>query len=315
MRRLLISGVGLLSALMVLEPALAADQPAQPKRERAAPQRSAPQRSAPQQSSQQGSQQSSNWSGGQLGGSNGVSSVSNNFAEPGAFVCPSAFAFGSTCFENLLVFSGHKSSYTIGPFVGWRWQVGKSPVGGPVVIGIEADWSWKKAETSGFLGATNCFGVGCSLLRTDAKTGSLKQSWDASIRGRLGVLVTPWTLVYGTGGVAFEEVTGSFAYNGVILSCATPSPCVPSGTSASALANWSDTRVGGTGGAGVETEVWRGVKARIEYRYTDFGSQTKTFPVATICGTAFGCNTPSGLVSISTRESFHTVRVGLGVDF
>jgi hypothetical protein len=43
--------------------------------------------------------------------------------------------------------------------------------------------------------------------------------------------------------------------------------------------------------------------------------RTKTFPVATICGTAFGCNTPSGLVSISTRESFHTVRVGLGVDF
>src|SRR5262249_37345733 len=126
--------------------------------------------------------------------------------------------------------------------------------------------------------ANNCFSAGCALLRTDAKSGSIKQTWDASIRGRVGVLVTAWTLVYGTGGGACEEVTGSFAYNGVILSCASPSPCVPSGTSASALANWSDTRVGGTGGAGVETEVWRGMKARIEYRYTDFGSQTKTFP-------------------------------------
>jgi outer membrane immunogenic protein len=315
MKRLLISGVGLLSALMVLEPALAADVQVQPKRERQA-QRPAQQRAPAQQ---QASQQSSNWSGGQLGGSNGVSSVSNNFAEPGAYVCPSGFPLGVSCFENLLSFSGHKTSYTIGPFVGWRWQVGKSPYGGPVVLGVEADWSWKNAETSGFLTAATCFGVGCPLVRTDGKTGSLKQTWDASIRGRVGYLVTPFTMVYGTGGVAFGEVKGSFSYNGVILSCTT-SGCVPSGTSASALANWSDTRVGGTGGAGIETDLgawgfWRGVKARVEYRYTDFGSQTKTFPVATICGSAFGCNNPSGLVSIGTREFFHTVRVGLGVDF
>ncbi len=322
MKRLLISGVAVLSALVVLEPALAADQPAQPKRERAAPQRAAPQRAAPQQTASQ----SSNWSGGQLGGSNGVSSVSNNFVEPGAFVCPGGFPFGVSCFENPLVFSGHPSSYTIGPFVGWRWQVGKSPVGGPVVLGVEADWSWKKAETSGFLGAKTCFDVLCTLFRTDAKSGSLKQSWDASIRGRVGVLVTPWTLVYGTGGVAFGEITTSFAYNGVIFSCAAAStvavsispvvsPCAPSGTSASAFGNSSNTRVGGTGGAGVETEVWRGVKARVEYRYTDFGSETKNFAVTTVCGTAVGCSNPSGLVTIRLRESFHTVRVGLGFDF
>ena len=31
--------------------------------------------------------------------------------------------------------------------------------------------------------------------------------------GRLGFLVTPWVLVYGTGGVAFGSVSGSFSYS------------------------------------------------------------------------------------------------------
>ena len=39
-----------------------------------------------------------------------------------------------------------------------------------------------------------------------------QQSWDASVRGRAGFLVTPWTLAYGTVGVAFGSVGGSFSY-------------------------------------------------------------------------------------------------------
>ena len=35
-----------------------------------------------------------------------------------------------------------------------------------------------------------------SFLRTDQFSGSIKQGWDYSIRGRLGTLVTPWSLLY-----------------------------------------------------------------------------------------------------------------------
>src|SRR4029077_13534651 len=87
-------------------------------------------------------QQGANGNGGQLGGSNGASSVKNNFVDPGAFICPSGSTFGSNCFETPFQFSGHKTSYTIGPFVGWRWVVGKG-VTGNVVVGVEADWSYK----------------------------------------------------------------------------------------------------------------------------------------------------------------------------
>jgi outer membrane immunogenic protein len=75
----------------------------------------------------------------------------------------------------------------------------------------------------------------------------------------------------------------------------------------------SDVRAGGTVGGGIETEVWAGWKARLEYRYTDFGSYTKTVPVITVCNG--GCSFPSSSASIRLRESFQTVRIGLGFDF
>ena len=63
MNKVLVSSIALLSALAVFDAAKADEPPAKPKRERAA---AAPARAAPAQ------QQASNWSGGQVGGSNGV---------------------------------------------------------------------------------------------------------------------------------------------------------------------------------------------------------------------------------------------------
>ena len=34
----------------------------------------------------------------------------------------------------------------------------------------------------------------------------MKEGWDAGLRGRLGYLVTPWIMVFGTGGVAWQRV-------------------------------------------------------------------------------------------------------------
>ena len=135
MNKALISCISLLSALVVFESAKADEDVVKPRRERAAaPARVAPQRAAPTQTS--------NWSGGQVGGSNGVSSVNNNFVEPGAFICPFGSSFGSNCFETPFQFSGHKAAYTIGPFVGYRVQLGAW------VVGLEGDWSYKNSETS-----------------------------------------------------------------------------------------------------------------------------------------------------------------------
>jgi outer membrane immunogenic protein len=164
---------------------------------------------------------------------------------------------------------------------------------------------------------------GDTSLRTDQFFGSVKQKSDYSIRGRVGTLVTPWSLLYATGGVAFSEISGSFAYAGSLCEgVASPaSPCTPSLSTATATTafTWSDTRTGYTVGAGWETEIFSGWKARLEYRYTDFGTYTKTFGLNTSCtggsAPASSCAaSPSSSVSINLNESFHTVRVGLAFD-
>src|SRR3954453_17665049 len=248
MNKVLVSSLALLSALAVFDVAKADEPPAKPKRERAA---AAPARAAPAQ------QQASNWSGGQVGGSNGVSSVNNGFVEPGAYVCPFGSSIGSNCFETPFSFSGHKAAYTIGPFVGYRVQWGNW------VVGIEGDWSYKNAESSLSQSSPAAIAVtGSNYVRTDQFSGSVKQKSDSSIRARVGTLVTPWSLLYVTGGVAFAEISGSFAYAGSLYFCpgsSSAAACVSSSTSPVATATtavtWSDTRVGSTVGAGWETEI------------------------------------------------------------
>src|SRR3954465_1762151 len=246
MNKVLVSSLALLSALAVFDAAKADEPPAKPKRERAAV---APARAAPAQ------QEASNWTGGQGGGSNGVSSVNNGFVEPGAYVCPFGSSLGSNCFETPFSFSGHKAAYTIGPFVGYRVQWGNW------VVGIEGDWSFKNSETSLSQSSPAAISVtGSNYVRTDQFSGSVKQKSDSSIRARVGTLVTPWSLLYVTGGVAFGETSGSFAYSGSLFLCpggSSGATCVtPSSTSvatATTAVTWSDTRVGSTVGAGWET--------------------------------------------------------------
>ncbi len=192
------------------------------------------------------------------------------------------------------------------------------------VVGVEGDINWQKGETS-YAQNTPPPWLGYELF-----TGSQKQGADGSIRGRLGYLVTPWTLLYATGGLAIGQISGSFSYAGCQLStCATtfrstlshssftPDFFSPTtfrhSTNVAGAACWSDTRVGGTVGAGVETQLWAGVKGRIEYRYTDYGKISKDVPLTTnnsFCGSSCG-----SVAHIDTRAFNQRLTVGLGFDF
>jgi outer membrane immunogenic protein len=254
----------------------------------------------PQQAPQAQPEPSTNWNGPQAGLSNGLSIGANNLVQRGAYICGALETFGGNCFETPTTFGAHQMSYTVGPFLGWRWQSER------YVSGIEADWSWKRAgSSSAFFVPSECYAGPGAFCRSDAKSGSVAQNWDSSFRARYGFLVIPSTLLYATGGLALSEISGAFCFNARITSG--PS----AGGVAIANASWNELRAGGTIGAGIETEVWSGWKARIEYRYTDFGTYTKTVPVSSLCGS---CVSQSRLVNIDLRESFHTVRIGLGFD-
>jgi outer membrane immunogenic protein len=102
-----------------------------------------------------------------------------------------------------------------------------------------------------------------------------KAGWNGSVRGRVGYDLNPF-LIYGTAGVALQDNK---------LSDATSSD--------------SNTAVGYTVGAGAEAMVTNNITARVEYRYTDFGSKDY--------------NLDSG--SFSKGYDDHSVKLGIGVKF
>ena len=108
--------------------------------------------------------------------------------------------------------------------------------------------------------------------RAKSFSGSVKQGWDSSFRLRAGVLITPFTLAYVTGGLAVGEVSGSFSYLGTLI---TASGSTIANTSVNA--SWNETRVGGTVGGGLEQALGPFIKARVEYRYTTSGSTRNLF--------------------------------------
>ena len=292
------------------------------------------QRAPLRRTSQQPPVQLANWSGTQAGGFGGGSFMPQNFAEPGANQFfrgapggpPVLLGFGPLTSplsdpETPFSFSGNPFSPTLGLFLGYNQQSGS------VVYGLEADVAWKNGVTSRTLVTMQdaIYASGDTAQRTETFTGSIGQNWDFSLRPRMGFLVTPVMLLYATGGLAFGEVIGSFSYSANTLYCTNSLPCPPFEIvgidTTNGAASWRDIRLGGTGGGGIEQQIGPGLKARLEYRYTDFGSFSKDVALArsTTTGTPpFGIgspNTGSTNAHIEMHAAFHTVTFGLSMNY
>jgi outer membrane immunogenic protein len=79
---------------------------------------------------------------------------------------------------------------------------------------------------------------------------SVENDWNGTLRGRLGYAIDRF-MIYGTGGLAVGNVEAS----------------IPGDSD-------SNTAVGWTAGAGVETAFTDNIFGRLEYRYTDLGSDS-----------------------------------------
>ncbi len=287
MKKNLFSIAFVFGAAMAAVPAIADEAPPV-KHVRAAPRQAAPTRAEPAQAQP-------SWTGSQVGGQGGSSSVAQGFAEPGAYLFPPICGFASECTETPFSFNGNKTGATGGGFLGYRIQFGS------IVAGIEGDVNAKSVSSS-------YAAYGANDFRAESFNGTVKQGADGSIRGRLGFLVTPWTLVYGTGGVAFGSVSGSFSYAAhEIDGCIVCSSTVGGGS-------WSTTRTGATGGGGVETLIFPSWTLRLEYRYTDLGRFSENVGLRTFCppGT---CSSPSSNALINLHPTSQAVRLGVGYNF
>lgn len=130
-------------------------------------------------------------------------------------------------------------------------------------------------------------------------------------RGRVGYLVTPTLLAFGTGGVAYGGIKQQTAISWVCTSvgngCAASNVFSGGGTV-------SETRFGWTVGAGVEWMAWQNWSLKAEYLYYDLGTVSNNFDsVRTTPG--FG-NGISNVASQSTTQfNGNIVRLGVNLHF
>jgi outer membrane immunogenic protein len=145
---------------------------------------------------------------------------------------------------------------TGGAQLGYNWQIGS------LVTGLEAD-----IQGSSIKGSARGTSILVSTGAPDPGGGILsepKLSWFGTVRGRLGLTVTPDLLLYGTGGLAYGHVDASansqFFDTGILQS--------------EFPASVSKTKVGWTAGAGAEWMLARNWSAKLEYLYVDLGSES-----------------------------------------
>jgi outer membrane immunogenic protein len=194
-----------------------------------------------------------------------------------------------------------------GGYAGYNWQFAPQ-----WVTGIEGDIAWadKTATAAGIPGcalpvASSC--AGSAGLSANPGPGvdssSVTMGWDASLRARFGFLVTPRTLLYSTGGVAWQEMQAS-----ATCQHSTPDPiCFNVASNAFSTATNSTVRTGWTVGGGVEAAVYGNWLARAEYRFADFGTWNNTFDLS-VPGA-------SDVVHANLKAVTHTATVGLAYKF
>ena len=123
-----------------------------------------------------------------------------------------------------------------------------------LVLGIEGDVDFGRVSD----GFSTAFG-----LIYDAR-----KNWEASVRGRLGVTPVDRLLLYVTGGVAFTELKYHWE--------TPPLFGIPPADASISTTGW-------TAGGGAEVALTNYLTARVEYRYSDFGTTRFDWPAIGGC--------------------------------
>lgn len=184
------------------------------------------------------------------------------------------------------------SSARLGLYGGYNWRIQQM-----WVVGLEADLAWanNKASTSG---------VPNAVATSDSV--QVKDNWDGGLRGRLGYLITPTTLVYSTGGVSWMQSQASFTCSGIVAT----TWCTGTNNTSSRTDSVSKTVAGWTLGVGLEAVVMSNWLLRGEYRYTSYAGYHATLLQG---GSALSGNID--VIDADIKNRTQTVLIGLAYKF
>jgi outer membrane immunogenic protein len=205
------------------------------------------------------------------------------------FSATSLAAFGVSSFSQ----SQHLNGVIGGGQIGYNWQANNQ-----WVLGLEADFQGS-GEKDSDPRAPLSFNINLAetiVTFTANQTLEAKIKWFGTVRGRVGYLVTPTVLFYGTGGLAY----GRLEVNSIQSISAGPIGTI------SSVVGTAETKFGWTAGAGVEGAIpnTRDWTWKAEYLYIDFGH----------LGTS-GTDAVLGTYSWNTHVTDHIARVGVNYRF
>ncbi|HTO79263.1 MAG TPA: outer membrane beta-barrel protein [Methylocystis sp.] len=150
------------------------------------------------------------------------------------------------------------SGFAAGGHVGWNYQLQSFS---RLVAGLETD----AVIFAGNGGHTSTFVTPGGLNPSIAQIGRA-MPWAGSTRARIGLLITPALLVYGTGGVAYGAANvNEYAYGTALAATYAP------GAQGQIYAGW-------TAGGGLEWAFLLNWSARVEYLHADLGTHAASFP-------------------------------------
>lgn len=187
------------------------------------------------------------------------------------------------------------SSGRIGIYGGYNWRIQQK-----WVVGVEGDFAWasnKQASVGSIPG----------LIVATPDTVRVKDTWDGGLRGRLGYLVAPTVLLYGTGGVSWMNSEASITCSGT----GRTSWCDGTNNTNSRTDSVSKAVVGWTLGAGIETMIMSHWMLRGEYRYADYGGYHATL----LRGGGPAAFPNDTVVDADIKNRTHTALVGLAYKF
>jgi outer membrane immunogenic protein len=182
---------------------------------------------------------------------------------PQGFVIPGAVSTSSTGFAG-------------GGQIGANFQINQ------LVLGIEADADYLSNKTT--VTGTDPTGI-------NSNQHVFTLPFFSTVRGRIGVAADR-VLFYATGGLAMGEYQVQRTQLTGVAGTAV----------AGTVENYSDLRLGWTGGAGIEVALSDNWTAKVEYLYADLQTLTYTFPI-------------SNRTQAAPTESINLVRAGFNFKF
>jgi len=174
---------------------------------------------------------------------------------------------------------------------GYNWQTGTW------LFGIEAD-----IDAAGIKGSNtiNAGGPGTPFVAVSYPMSS-NLKWLGTVRGRLGMLVAPQFLLYGTGGFAFGR-------NDLSLAAIAPGAAPPCPTVAQSCANTNtNTQTGYVIGGGVEWKFAPNWSVKGEYLFVDLGNQSSTI--------TYNYGTFLSTGRVTAQDRYNIGRAGLNYQF